>query len=380
MTHRERVLAALRHEPPDRVPIDLGGGRASSIHLTAYRNLAAKLGLEVPPPEILDVMQQIAGVHASVQDALDVDIEFVNTDPTVLVEGDEIGTHYTDEWGVTRRMPEGGFWYDQDDGPLAGEITVADIVRHPWPDPNDPARTRGLREKMQAARDGSDRAICMGVRGSIVHLSQYLRGFEDWYYDMAGDQELMGAMLDAILEVLLPVIETQLKAAGDLCDVIFLGDDIGAQNGLQVSPETYRKVIKPRHARVFEAVRRGAPDAFIAMHTCGSVVDVIDDLIEIGVQVLNPIQVSARGMGPRELKDRFGDRLSFWGAMDTQHTLPFGTEDEVRAEVRERVNVLGEGGGYILSAVHNLQPDVPTENVLAMFDEARSYRPELVAE
>jgi uroporphyrinogen decarboxylase len=372
------VLAALRHETPDRVPMDLGGGRASSIHLTAYRNLAKKLGLAVPPPEILDVMQQVAGVHGSVQDALDVDIEFVNTDPAVVLDGDEIGTHYTDEWGVTRRMPEDGLYYDQDTGPLAGEITVADIAKHPWPDPHDAERTRGLRERVQAARDGSDRAVCMGVRGSIVHLSQYLRGFEDWYYDMAGDQEVIGALLDALLEVLLPVIDAQLKAAGDLCDIIFLGDDIGAQNGLQVSPDTYRKVIMPRHRKVFEAVRRGAPEAFIGMHTCGSVVDVIDDLIEIGVQVLNPIQVSARDMEPRALKERFGDRLSFWGAMDTQQTLPFGTEDEVRAEVRDRVGVLGEGGGYILSAVHNVQPDVPTENLLAMFDEARSFRPELV--
>ncbi|HEX2922598.1 MAG TPA: uroporphyrinogen decarboxylase family protein, partial [Chloroflexota bacterium] len=160
---------------------------------------------------------------------------------------------------------------------------------------------------------------------------------------------------------------------GDLIDIFFTGDDLGTQGGPQVSPETYRKVIKPRHGRFFKQIRDMCPHAQIALHTCGSVYLLLPDLIDIGVQVLNPIQVQAESMSPLLLKKEFGDKLSFWGAVDTQHVLPQGTTQEVEDEVRQRIHQLGQGGGYMVAAVHNIQPDVPLENVLAMYDAARKY-------
>ncbi len=371
MIRRERVLTALRHEQPDRTPTDFGGTGATSTHVAGYDRLATALGLDVPSADILELGMQIAGVHPAMQDALDVDVHCVRTSPIIKPDSGPPPVEYTDEWGVRRRKPAGGHWYDQESAPLAGPITVRDILNYPWPRPDLSPTLEALRERVQLARESTDRAICLEVSGAVIHHSQYLRGFEDWFYDMAGNPELIAALMDAILDVQLPVLEHQLEVAGDLCDIVFLGDDIGAQDGLQVSPETYRNVIKPRHERVFSAVRKGAPQAFIGLHSCGSVVEVIDDLIEIGVQALNPIQTSAHGMEPRELKDRFGDRLTFWGAMDTQHTLPLGSEEEVR----ERIRVLGKDGGYILAGVHNLQPDVPVGNILAMYDEGHKVRP-----
>ena len=371
MNHRERVLAALEHRTPDRTPTDLGGSRTSSIHVQAYSKLAAKLGVAAPAPEIIDVMQQVVAVDPRIKDLLDVDIETVNPDTPTSFGNGSGERRYTDEWGVVRRMPEGGYWFDLEKSPLSGPIDAADIARHPWPDPSDPSRYDGLREKVRGLRDSSDRAICLGLRGSVVHISQFMRGFEDWYYDMALNPDLVAGLMDAILDVALPIIDRTLELTGDLIDIAFIGDDLGHQRGSQISPSAYRKVIKPRHARVFEAIRKGAPNAYIALHSCGSVVELIDDLIEIGVQVLNPVQVSAAGMDPRELKRRWGDRLTFWGGIDTQRVLPFGSPEGVRAEVRERVRVLGEGGGYICAAVHNIQAEVPVENIVALFEEGR---------
>ena len=375
MTHRERVLGALKRQPIDRVPTDLGGNRDSTIHRLAYAKLATALGLDVPEPPLMDRMQQVVWPDPAVLDGLDVDIQALPSPAIDDSAEDPQGDAYTDGWGIVRRLPEGGLYYDLVHSPLSGPITVKDIVNHPWPQAADAVQFEGFREQAQALREGSDRAISIGLRGSVVHISQYVRGFEDWYYDMAANQDLMGALMDAIVEAQLPVIERTLELVGDLVDIVFVGDDLGAQQALQVSPATYRKVIKPRQARVFEALRRGAPQAFVAYHSCGAITEVLDDIIELGTQILHPVQVSAAGMDPAVLKQRWGDRLAFWGGVDTQHTLPHGTPADVRREVRERIRVLGEGGGYLCGAVHNIQADVPVDNVLAMYDEAGRCAP-----
>ena len=375
MTHRERVIAALNHEPTDRVPVDLGGTRVTGIHVQAYENLVAELGLDLPEPRILDVMQQIVVIDPAVKSLLDVDLEIFDLDVFTPIDGKVEGDRFRDIWGCEWRMPEGGYFYDQDHHPLSGPITVKDIVNHPWPRLDDPARHEGLRERGRALREQTDRAICISVSSSLVTRTQIMRGYEDWYCDMAADQDLLGAMMDAVVDVYLPMNEVVLGQAADYVDIVLVGDDLGHQHGLQISPAAYRKVVKPRQAKVFEAIRRLAPRAFIAFHTDGSVLPVIDDLIELGVQVLNPVQVSAAGMDPAVLKERWGDRLSFWGGVDTQRTLPRGTPDDVRREVAERIRVLGKGGGYICASVHNMLPEVPAANALAMFDEARRHQP-----
>ncbi|MGE5620599.1 MAG: uroporphyrinogen decarboxylase family protein [Sphingomonadaceae bacterium] len=371
MTHRQRVLSALKHEEPDRVPIDFGGTRCSSIHVAGYERLKQHFGLDAPSA-ISDRMMQPVLVDERILERLDVDTRALvpgAPDRGGDVELDPIT--YRDEWGVVRSKPPGSYWYDLRESPLAGEISVHDIVRYPWPDPEDPGRVRGLRERALALRQKGDYALVLNLTIGVVHISQYLRGFQDWYVDMAADQGLAGALMDAIVETTTAMARPILREVGDLVDIVFTGDDLGSQGGPQMSPEAYRKVIKPRHARFFRQVREICPDAKIALHTCGSVHSLLPDLIDVGVQVLNPIQVSARDMEPARLKAEFGSHLSFWGGIDSQHVLPYGTTEDVRAEVRRRVAEMGRGGGYMLAAVHNIQPDVPIENVLAMFDEAR---------
>ncbi len=371
MTHRERVLAALNHKEPDRVPIDLGGCRDSSIHVAGYDRLKQRLGIEAPNI-ISDRMMQPVLVDDRILERFDVDVRSLL--PGAPDRGGDVELDdetYRDEWGVVRSKPEGTYWYDLQGSVLSGEITRQDILKHPWPDPYDPGRTRGLRQRALEIRQKGDYALVLSLTVGVVHISQYLRGFQDWYIDMAADQTLIGALMDAILDVTLAMAHNILREVGDLVDIVFTGDDLGSQSGLQMSPEAYRKVIKPRHARFFRQAREMCPNAKIALHSCGSVYQLLDDLIDIGVEVLNPIQVSAREMDPARLKAQFGDRLSFWGGIDTQKVLPYGTQEEVKAEVRRRLAEMGQGGGYMLAAVHNIQPDVPIDNIITMYDYAR---------
>lgn len=371
MTHRQRVLAALNHREPDRVPIDFGSARCTSIHVVGYERLKRHFGIEAPNI-ITDRMQQCVQVDDRILEQLGVDTRGLVPGPAdgqPDVELDELT--YRDEWGVVRSKPSGSYWYDLKASPLVGEITVQDIARYPWPDPDDPGRVRGLRQRALELKEKGDYALVLSLTIGVVHFSQYLRGFQDWYVDMAADRKLVGALMDAIVDVTMQMARDVLREVGEFSDIVLTGDDLGTQGGPQVSPATYREVIKPRHARFYQLVREMCPQAKIALHSCGSVYPLLNDLMEIGVEVLNPIQVTARDMEPGRLKAEFGDRLCFWGGVDTQQVLPRGTVEDVKAEVRRRVEEMGHGGGYILSAVHNVQPDVPVENLLAMFEHAR---------
>lgn len=371
MSHRERVLAALNHREPDRVPIDFSGSRCSSIHVAGYERLKRHFGIDAPNI-IADRMMQPVLVDERILERFDVDTRALlpgAPDVGGDVELDEIS--YRDEWGVVRSKPPGSYWYDLSESCLAGEITVQDILRHPWPDPEDPGRVRGLRQRALELKQKGDYALVLNLAVGAVHISQYLRGFQDWYMDMAADQALIGALMDAIVERSMAIARNLMREVGDLVDIVFTGDDLGTQGGPQISPAAYRQVIKPRHARFFRQVHEMCPRAKVALHTCGSVYLLLNDLIGIGVEVLNPIQVAAKDMDPARLKAEFGDRLCFWGGIDSQKVLPYGSVDEVKAEVRRRLGEMGPGGGYMLAAVHNLQPDVPIENIIAMYDHAR---------
>jgi uroporphyrinogen decarboxylase len=263
-------------------------------------------------------------------------------------------------------------YYDQVSFPLSGPITLRDLANYPWPDPHDPGRTRGLKKRVREIREKTDCAAVLNLPSAFVHVSQYLRGFEDWYVDIAADRKLAGALFDAVLEVTMAIAEELLKEVGNEVDVLMASDDLGLQNGLMVSHEAYRSLIKPRHRRFFRLLHDRSP-AKVFFHTCGSVAAILDDLVEIGVDVLNPVQVSAAGMDPATLKQQYAGRLAFWGGIDTQHVLPHGTVAQVKTEVERAIDILGEGGGYVLGAVHNIQPDVPLDNILAMYAHAREY-------
>jgi len=371
MTHRERVLAALEHKAPDQVPVDLGSTRNSSIVVEGYERLKDHFGLQAENV-LTSRMMRVVDVDERILQALDIDLRgvFPATTPDQILSEDR----YRDEWGVERIKPAGSFYYDLRTYPLGGEITLHDIALYPWPDPHAPIRRKGLRERIEQIREQTDCAVVLNLPSAFVHTSQYLRGFEDWFVDFAGDRRLLGALFDAILEVSLAICKELLQEVGTEVDVLMASDDLGAQGGLMISPQAYREMIKPRHKQYFQLMHDMSP-AKVHFHTCGSVVDILSDLVEIGVDVLHPVQVSARGMNPAELKKAWGDKLTFWGAIDTQHVLPRGSVAEVRAEVARRIEELGRDGGYILGAVHNIQPEVPTQNILAMYDHAREYRP-----
>jgi uroporphyrinogen decarboxylase len=207
-----------------------------------------------------------------------------------------------------------------------------------------------------------------------VHTSQYLRGFEDWFMDLAADEKLATALFDAILDINMGICEELLKEVGDDIDVINTSDDLGLQDRLMFSQATYRNLIKPRHKKYFELIHKMSP-AKVFFHTCGAVESLVGELIDVGVDILNPVQVSAKGMDPAVLKKKYGKDISFWGAIDTQHLLPHGSPEDVKKEVERMIDVLGADGGYVLCGVHNLQPDVPVENILAMYQHAREYSP-----
>lgn len=374
MTSRERVIAALSHRQPDRVPMDLGGTRNSSMVVEGYERLKAHFGIGAGT-RLVDRMMRIAEIDETALRALSIDTRGVSPGTATRGVLAELGPRaYRDMWGVERVQPEGSYDYDLKGSPLAGEITTGNILKYPWPDPDDPGLVAGLRERVRRIREQTDCAVVLNVSSAFVHISQYLRGFEDWFCDFVVDLRRLEVLFDAVLEVTIQITKNQLRQVGRDVDVIVCSDDLGTQMGLQVSRQHYLKSIKPRHRKFFQAVHDLSP-AKLVFHSCGSVADILEDLIEIGVDGLNPVQPTAAGMQPAELKRRYGGRLAFWGGTENQHILPRGSLREVRRMVEELIEAMGEGGGYIFSSCHNIQPDVPTENVLAMFEHAREYVP-----
>ncbi len=387
MNHRERALAALRHETTDRVPFELGSTRNTGVLQAPYEALVAHLGLgdghgerpsldaSRPSGHGIGKVLGLATPNEAVLRRLGVDFRGVFlgkadvSAEALLPDAPDGSAMHRDEFGVIRRCPPGGHYFDVVRSPLAGDITAAEIARYPWPDPTDPGVTRGLRERALHLRETQDCAVVLHLSDIFVHTTQYLRGFEPWYIDLALSPDLAGTLMDAVLEIRMEVARRALEAVGDLVDVVSTADDVADQRGPQMSLRMYRSLIKPRHARYLRQIR-DMTDATLLYHSCGSVVDLLPDFVDMGIQVLNPVQVTARGMDPAALKAQWGDELAFCGAIDTMHVLPFGTPGDVRAEVRRRIRELGEGGGYVVAAVHNIQPDVPPENIVAMSDEA----------
>ncbi|MFA6107177.1 MAG: uroporphyrinogen decarboxylase family protein [Candidatus Latescibacterota bacterium] len=372
MNSRERVLTALRHQEPDRIPFDLSATPVTGIHHVAYRGLRQALGLPVGEPRIWHLMQQLACVEDDVHAALATDARGLRPGASATwslrFRDDGPYRYYTDEWGITRRMRrEDGLYFDLCGSPLSEVRTVAEIERYPFPAPADPARFTGLRAAAEQARAEGKAFVLGGICAGMLEMGQWLRGYEGFFCDLAADRALAEALCERILELKLAYWERALELLGDLVDVVQEGDDYGGQRGLQVSPEVWRAVFKPRLGRLLAAIKRRAPGASIFFHSCGSIAEILPDLVEVGVEALNPVQVAATGMDSRELKARYGSALTFWGGgIDTQRVLPGGTPAQVRDEVRRRIDDLAPGGGFVFAAVHNVQADVPPANLLAM--------------
>ncbi|NIM95339.1 MAG: hypothetical protein GTO18_16715 [Anaerolineales bacterium] len=374
MTSRERVLAALKHQEPDRIPIDLGGTWITTTTIPFYNRLKEHFGVETPTL-LMERNMQVCHIDEQILEALSIDTRFVCFNPPELDSNQsvELGDgHYRDPWGIEWIKPPTSYYYDLYKAPLAGEITIYDIMNRTWPEPYDPGYTRDLRPRVEAMRAETDCTLVLNLSLWILQCSQNVRGYEDWFIDLALAPNIIECIADCLTESMIGPLEMVTDEIGDLVDVISVSDDIGQQDRLCMSPETYRRIFKPRHAKLMKAITDRS-DAHIMWHTCGSVREVLDDLIEIGVDSLNPVQTTAKHMESEGLKRDYGDRLSFWGGVDTMRILNHGTPEDVREEVRYKIATLGVGGGYILNPIHNVQPDVPVENLLAMVGAALEF-------
>lgn len=375
LTSRQRVERALSHQEPDRVPIDIGGGTSTTLVVEAYRNLKRYLGLPEGEIQTLSKQYRSARLDDQVMRRLGSDCyPLRGRSPACWTPPPTSPGEYVDFWGVKWRevwYSDSAFYWEVAEAPLA-TATIDDLDRYPWPDPDDPGYTAGLAAEARTLYEQTDYAVEASCGFySFFETGYALRGYEQLFMDFIQNPDFVLALFDRLLEINITGTRRFLDAAGPYIAIFRTADDLASQSGLLVSPAMYRKFLKPYHQRYIQFVKSHT-DARVLFHTDGNVTPLLDDLVEIGVDVLNPVQPSALG-DLAALKAAYGDRLSFSGAIDTHQVLPNGRPDDVRAEVKRRIQELGPGGGYILSSVHSILVDVPPENVLAMADAAQEF-------
>jgi uroporphyrinogen decarboxylase len=382
MNSRERVELALNHKEADVIPSDLGAVVMSSLHTRSYANLRRYLGFPEVNIRLRDVVQQLVIVDDDVREHFRVDVTGFNPNPSTrsaaVVIKDEIPgyTSFTDEWGIGWKMPKDeGWYYDVNNFPWRrDDLTVKDIENYPWPDPADPARFIGLRAQVQHAVEVEQRAVIMGgVCAGFVEMAGWMFGYENYLANFVTAPELLECFFDKLLDYKMAFWEKMLDEVGDLVSAVMESDDLGSQRDLLFSPRMYRQFVKPRHKKLYAFIKSKSR-AKLFLHSCGAIRKVIPDLIEEGVDILNPVQVSCVGMDSAELKREYGNDLTFWGGgVDTQSVLGNGTVQEVRDEVRKRIDDFAPGGGFIFATVHAIQGNVPPQNVEAVWKTLQEY-------
>lgn len=376
ITPRLRMHLALSHKEPDRPPLDLGSTPNTGITKLAYLRLVEYLDIQLKQqPKVINVPFQLVEVEEEVLEALNIDTRPVYANPPASSQAGFLENgKYRDEWGIIYRPVkyyDQVLYYDAVESPLSDATTIRDIEAHHWPDSKDTTPFVGLSEKAKKLREETEYALVghPGFTTSIFQTACGIRGYANFLIDLVKRKDLAHAILHIITEIQIERMKRYLFAVGPHLDVVCIGDDFCHQRGPLMSLRVFREMIKPYLKKYYETIK-SLTKAKLHLHSCGAVHHLLDDLIEIGIDIINPVQVSAEGMEPEQLKKRFGGRIVFWGGIDTQKVLPYGTPEEVRQEVRRIVKILGTGGGYVLSAVHNIQADVPPENIVAMFDEA----------
>jgi uroporphyrinogen decarboxylase len=366
----------LNHEEPDRVPYDIGGTATTQIHPDVYAGVLRQLGW---PPDantrtnmaILTEMVTPGDVFLAHVDACcqKVGLKIPRTNE----EGPGYVHQYLDEWGVLwARVDEFSEFADRG-GPFQHqEPSEREFEQYPWPDTSDPFRYAGMKEEAQRIRRETDRAVMFEVPYGIVRECQRMRGFAGFLEDLLINPTFAETLMERVLDVVIDIAERALAEVGPYADVVMWMEDMGFQDRAYMRPTLYQKMIKPYHRRLVEAIA-AKTDAKVMVHSDGSIRELLADFIDIGVQVINPVQISAKGMDPGELKREFGRDLCFWGAVDTQHVLPFASPAEVKAEVGRLIHELAPGGGYVIASCHNIQREVPPENVIAMIEGATEH-------
>jgi uroporphyrinogen decarboxylase len=371
MTPRERFTKTLNHQEPDRVPVDVGSIGATTLLIPTYNNLKKFLNFN-KETIAMNRFFQIALMDEEILQKLGVDVRSVGTGSSENYKDIELeNDSFIDEWGIKCSRTKDSIYYVFEEQPLSNAATVQDIENYKFPDPIDPGRFKGLKERINYLYNETDYAI-VGFGDQIFELAWYLRGAEKIFTDMYDNQKLLHALMQKITDYNYAKTEKFIDIVGDFIQVFFTGDDIASQNGPSMSIDMYRKFVKPYQKKIYEYAKKRT-SAKVIYHSCGSIYDFIPDLIDIGVDGINPVQVSAYKMDTAVLKREFGKDLSFWGAIDTQRVLPFGTFEELKNEVRKRIEDLAPGGGYVLGPVHSIQPDVSPENIIKMIEYAREF-------
>jgi uroporphyrinogen decarboxylase len=356
MNSKERTLQAIQHRQPDRPPLYV------SLTPQVAQMLCEYLGH--PYEEPADAMESARISHMRLLTSMGVDIVAIAptvplTAPTVVLPDGRI----KNEWGMVFR--NAGIYSEFSEYPLADAANEGDILNYPFPDPEAQGRF-DLALRMMETYSGK-----FGVIGDVetmfFEMSWYLTGLEKFLTDLLTGAEYQALLMDRIMEYII-ACGKKLILMG--VDILWCGDDFGTQNGMLIDPDTFRKVFKPRIKYMFEEFRKIRSDIKIAWHSCGAILPIIPDFIEVGLDILNPIQPLAQGMEPQYLKKTYGKDLVFFGGIDVQHLLPFGSPQMIRDEVRRRIDILGKEGGYIVAPAHNIQPDTSVENILALFEAA----------
>ena len=400
MTPRERIRSALDGKAPDRVPIDCGGTDVTGLHGIAYNALKSHLGIGDGKTRVFHVLMQLADVEPHVRERMSGDVVRLSFEPkqwksSTLPDGS--ACEVPDGWNsetlpdgsevmmggdgkpMVRRLPDAA-WFSPT-GPICPFIqTAKDIAdyeqllkmmdRPYWLDET----LDDLAERAKRIREETDYAIA-GVFGAHIYAqAQLIRGMDNFMCDLALDETLARALMDTLAESHMAEFEHYIAKLGPYLDVICVNDDLGSQRGPQISVDMFRRLVKPYLGKVYGFMKDKMTHQKLFLHSCGSVYDFIPDLIEMGVDALNPVQVSAANMDSKKLAAEFGKDIVFWGGgCDTQNVLPRGTVQQVRDEVKRRVDDFAPTGGFVFAAVHNIQPGVPPENIAAMYEAALEF-------
>ena len=418
-TSRERILSACAHRQPDKLPVDFGGGFQTGIHVSMVYKLRQALGLDQPgtPVKVVEVYQMLGEIAPDLQAALGVDTvslcgtgtmfgfpqtqfkEWQLADRTPVLVPSAFNTEYEPNGDLLQypggdktaspsgRMPAGGHFFDAiiRQPPLEGDnLDPADNTEEFGRVPDDElGHYRRLAERLYTSTDKALFCTFGGlsfgdialVPATFLKRPKGIRDIEEWYASLASRPDYIRAVFERQTEVALENLRLLHQAVGPRAAIIQTnGTDFGTQNGPFLSESKYRALFLPYQQRVNGWIHRNTTWKTL-MHCCGGVAPLLDAIVEAEFDILNPVQCSAKGMGPRALKKNYGDKLVFWGGgVDTQKTLPFGAPHEVREQVRERIELFGEGGGFVFSTIHNVQANTPVENLLAMFEVVGKYR------
>lgn len=399
MTSRERVRKVLNHEEADRMPIDFGAMRSTGMTAVAYNNLKKYMGMQTETTKIYDIWQQLAEpemelierFHGDVVQlhrlapcfGIPIDEYKMGTDvegtpslvakdfsPVTNAKGDQL---LRDEEGtVIAHLPAGGYYYDQVAHPLADAETKEDIDNRIDFSVMSQREIQWLREEARRLYEETDKAILGEFVGSVIYESgQYDFGYDVYYENLILEKELVHHYNRRRIDMLKESVKLYLDAVGDYIDIIHMGDDLGTQQAPQISMEMYREMVKPYHKELFQYIHQLRPDIKVFFHCCGSIYPFIEDLIDSGVDILNPVQLTAENMDARQLKEEFGDRLTFWGGgCNMTTTASRGSIEDIEKEVKELSGIFKKGGGYVFNQVHNIQNDIGPEKVIAIYDTA----------